>query len=150
MPMFEFLAHRTFVLRERDLQPITLWLRERGRRVTWEAALARRHLFATRTRVWLRDFDLLVTPTMPSLPPPVGAWSALDPETALMTAARLGVFTAAFNAGGQPAISVPTWGEGGALPIGVQLVGRHHDDARLLSVARTLLEALGDAPSRSG
>ena len=45
--------------------------------------------------------------------------------------------TAPFSYTGHPAIAVPC-GDDGGLPFSVQLVGRHHDDARVLRVARAL------------
>jgi len=41
---------------------------------------------------------------------------------------------------GMPAISLPLLQSEEGLPIGVQLVGARHDDARLLRTARWLLE----------
>jgi len=146
LPMFEFLASNATVLCERKLQPATRWLRERGRKVSLEMAMQRRELFADRAREWLGTFDLCVTPTVACSAPKVGAWRDLDGAATMQAAARLGVFTAAFNASGQPAVSVPVHVAGHALPIGVQLVGHGGDDARLLAVARTLGEALGPLP----
>jgi amidase len=47
---------------------------------------------------------------------------------------------------GHPAISLPL-AEAGGLPVGVMLVGRRFDDARLLAIAATCERALGWAPS---
>ena len=41
----------------------------------------------------------------------------------------------AFNATGQPACSVPAGFDGAGLPLAVQLAGRPHDEATLLSLA---------------
>jgi amidase len=41
----------------------------------------------------------------------------------------------AFNATGQPACSVPAGFDGDGLPLAVQLAGRPHDEATLLSLA---------------
>jgi amidase len=46
---------------------------------------------------------------------------------------------------GHPAISLPL-AEAGGLPVGVMLVGRRFDDARLLAIAATCERALGWAP----
>ena len=50
---------------------------------------------------------------------------------------------------GHPAISIPL-AEAGGLPVGVMLIGRHFDDARLLALAATCERALGFAPRRGG
>jgi amidase len=47
---------------------------------------------------------------------------------------------------GHPALSLPLAAADG-LPVGVMLVGRHFDDARLLSIAATCERALGWAPA---
>ena len=46
---------------------------------------------------------------------------------------------------GHPALSLPL-AEADGLPVGVMLVGRHFDDARLLSTAAVCEQALGWAP----
>lgn len=47
---------------------------------------------------------------------------------------------------GMPALSLPLFRDRSGLPLGVQLVGRHGDDARLLRSARWLLAQLPGAP----
>ncbi len=82
-------------------------------------------------------FDLLVTPTLGKPPILLGE---LSMQTLSMDEfkARLDAFcpfTGAFNATGQPAISLPLhWSEAG-LPVGVQFVGRFGDDATLLQLS---------------
>jgi amidase len=87
-------------------------------------------------------FDLLVTPTMACLPPPVGAWrdgAAENPLMALLNCYPLAVFTSLFNVTGLPAISVPIHHDHSTgLPVGVQIVATPWGEDRLLQVARTL------------
>ena len=73
-------------------------------------------------------FDLLLTPTVPNLAPPIGS---VD-ETAAT------VFTGAFNLTGQPAISLPTHVSREGLPIGVQLVAAPWREDHLFRVASQL------------
>ena len=56
-------------------------------------------------------------------------------------------FTFPFNITGQPAISLPLGRSADGLPIGVQLVGRLFDEARLIGLAAQIERA---APWRSG
>jgi Asp-tRNA(Asn)/Glu-tRNA(Gln) amidotransferase A subunit family amidase len=43
-----------------------------------------------------------------------------------------------------PAITLPLMTGPNGLPIGVQLIGRHGDDARLLRTARWLVQSLNE------
>ena len=54
-------------------------------------------------------FDLLLTPTLGEPPPPLGTFddSGPEPMAAIERAILTATFTAAFNATGQPAISLP-------------------------------------------
>jgi amidase len=64
-----------------------------------------------------------------------------DPAAPIHRAIPYAVFTAGFNATGQPAISLPLhWTEAG-LPIGVQLVGDIGREDLLIRVAAQLEEA---------
>jgi amidase len=91
---------------------------------------------------FLTSFDLLVTPTMACLPPPVGFWRAGtddDPLMAFVNSYPMGVFTSLFNVTGQPAISVPVHHDDvTGLPVGVQIVAAPWREDLLLQVSRTL------------
>lgn len=143
LPMFHYLAAGMFVPVEAALQPTTRWLREGGRGVRLEDAMARRELFRARVDRWFEGVDLWVTPTVAMPPPLVGAWSDEGAEARMHRAAPLGAFTAVFNASGNPATTIPVWPDGSRLPMGVQLVAPRGEDARALAVARALLDALG-------
>jgi len=86
--------------------------------------------------------DLLVTPTMACLPPPIGFWRTgadEDPLTPLLMSYPLVVFTSLFNVTGQPAISVPVHHDDATgLPVGVQIVAAPWQEDLLLRVAHTL------------
>ena len=92
---------------------------------------------------WSQGFDLLVTPTLPDPPPPLGEFDP-TPDNPLEGFARGGhfvIFTMPYNVTGQPAVSVPlSWSKSG-LPIGVQLVGAYGREDLLLRVAAQLEEA---------
>lgn len=79
----------------------------------------------------LAGVDALVLPTMPDFPPTVE--EAADAGAAI----RITTFVRPFNLSGHPALSIPLEAPN-RLPVGLQLVGRRGEDARLCAVARTL------------
>jgi aspartyl-tRNA(Asn)/glutamyl-tRNA(Gln) amidotransferase subunit A len=85
------------------------------------------------------EVDVLLLPTTPITAPLMGErtvrWrSGEEPVDGALV--RL---TAPFNLSGLPALSVP-FGAAAGLPIGVQVVGRWNDEARVLAVGRLLEE----------
>ncbi|WP_027056443.1 amidase [Mesorhizobium erdmanii] len=94
----------------------------------------------------IQPFDILLTPTMPTvaLPhgtgtcttnPTVSAKEHMDANEALY--AYLGIF----NVTGHPSVSLPLAQSHSGLPIGLQIVGRFGDEATLVRIARDLEEA---------
>ncbi len=91
-------------------------------------------------RMLLNDFteafkncDLIATPTAPTSAFRIGDKSG-DP-----LAMYLGdIYTVTINLAGVPAISVPCGNSSTGLPIGLQLIGRHFDEATLLNAAYSL------------
>jgi aspartyl-tRNA(Asn)/glutamyl-tRNA(Gln) amidotransferase subunit A len=86
-----------------------------------------------------REVDILLLATTPITAPVIGErvvrWRAVaEPVDGALV--RL---TSPFNLSGLPALSVPC-GEVGGLPVGVQLVGRWNDEARVLAVGRLIEE----------
>lgn len=74
-------------------------------------------------------FDALVTPTTP-----MTAWrmgEKLDDPLSMYLA---DICTIPVNMAGLPGLSIPC-GFAGGLPVGLQLIGKHFDDARLLQIA---------------
>lgn len=88
-------------------------------------------------------FDVLVTPTLPILPPLLGEFSPdLDVDTYYAgPIGRLEPSVAVFNATGQPALTVPAALHDG-LPVGVQFIGPVDGDEHLLRLAAQLKPAL--------
>jgi aspartyl-tRNA(Asn)/glutamyl-tRNA(Gln) amidotransferase subunit A len=87
-----------------------------------------------RMNLFHRKYDLLLTPTVavPALPV---SQDLNDPATEKHWIDWT-PFSYPFNMTRQPAISVPCGLTTAGLPIGLQLVGRLHDDARVLRAAR--------------
>ncbi len=90
----------------------------------------------------LRDFDAIVLPTSPVLPPVRGQ---LEVEVAggrtISTREAVLGQTLPFSLVGLPALSIPCGFEQG-LPVGLQLVGAFDADARLLALGRWIEELL--------
>ncbi len=101
---------------EADVEPGTWAQAEAGRAVSgvayWEATQAM-HAWSRQVAPWWEHHDLLVTPTMASIPPRLG-----EDEVFRMVA-----FTSPFNITGQPAVSLPVHRTNEGLPVGGQLVG---------------------------
>jgi amidase len=102
---------------------------------------------------WGRDFDVLVTPTMPILPPRAGEILHLLAERPADTPAAvidMVTFTSIFNMNGLPAISVPTGhADGPNLPVGVQLVTGPWRDDLVLRLAAQVEQLLPWADRRA-
>jgi amidase len=102
------------------------------------------HAYTRRLAAWWESgFDLLLTPTLPAPPPPLGTFRP-EPHDALGTGFRataFAAFTLPFNASGQPAISLPMHWTDDGLPVGIQLVAPYHGEDVLLRVAAQLEEA---------
>jgi aspartyl-tRNA(Asn)/glutamyl-tRNA(Gln) amidotransferase subunit A len=82
----------------------------------------------------LDGLDLLVTPTLPCVAPPLGAGGVGD----LDVRETLIMFTLPFNTVGRPALALPCGAAEDGLPASVQLVGREGDDALVLAAGECL------------
>lgn len=81
--------------------------------------------------------DLLATPVIPGTAPRADSLNGLR---TLLLAGRRAPFTGAWNATGQPAVSVPVGFSAEGLPLAVQLIGPPGSESLLLSVAAQLEE----------
>ncbi len=75
------------------------------------------------------DVDLLLSPTSPTVAFGIGAKTS-DPITMYLN----DIYTIGANLAGLPALSMPC-GFAGGLPVGVQLIGPHFGEAKLLNAA---------------
>lgn len=100
----------------------------------------------------LAGHEAIVLPTLPIVAPPIGlAEVVIDPSIGVSMPTRLAMLkhTQLFNLTGHPAISLPLPVRADGLPVGLQLVGRRHETARLLALAAACEAVLRDsAPGR--
>jgi amidase len=92
---------------------------------------------------WEEGFDVLVTPTLATPPPPLGwlADDSVDPLEGIERIMSMIAYTPAFNITGQPAISLPLYWTADGLPVGVQFVARLGREDVLLRLAGELERA---------
>lgn len=89
---------------------------------------------AVQNKMWrlMQNYDLLITPTLAVPPFEVGIQGPTTIEGRQVEPFEWLHFTYPLNFTGQPAASVPAgWTEEG-LPVGMQIIGRHLDDASVL------------------
>jgi len=131
-------------LREDETEPYIAMMAGAGQSATARHELQRVAAMQVWSRTFCRfwsDYDVLVCPTTPFPPQPVNDWqpNQADPMEPWSRWGPVLDYTDPFNRSGQPALSVPAAVLGG-LPYGVQLVGRHDQDAMLLQLAAALEE----------
>ena len=88
----------------------------------------------------LSGFDLLLTPTLSSVAPPVGIGDAALREEMIR-------FTYSFNALGWPALALPCGAAEDGLPASAQLVGRPGEDGLVLAAGRLLASLVRGTPT---
>jgi amidase len=100
-----------------------------------ELALARTRLEG-RVRSYFGEYDLLITPSAQSLPFPI-EWRYPTSVAGVPTPNYLDWMRSAciISASDVPAMSVPAGFSSGGLPVGMQVVGPHGSDARLVQFA---------------
>ncbi len=150
-----------------DFEPSTWALGMLGRAMSAAAYASARRMLQLESREVARffeRFDVLLTPTLGTPPPLIGALQPTPAQRrALQAVGRtnagallnaLGVikplakqtfefipYTPLFNVTGQPAMSVPLHWNAEGLPIGMQFVGRFGDEATLFRLAGQLEQA---------
>ena len=102
-----------------------------------EYALARRTQAEGRRRfeMFFTRYDFLILPATPIPAPPIVGTGAIE------AARQLTRFTSPFNLAGLPALSVPCAFTADGLPLGLQIVAKHWDEASLLKAAYTFEQA---------
>ena len=125
---------------------------DRGSGADYVRALNGVHALGRLVARFFLDFDLILTPTMPVPPMPLGLLSPSrdDAEAQWRDVIRTIAFTSVFNASGNPAASVPLHWNGDGLPIGVQFVAPYGDEAALFRIGSALEQVAPWAHRRPG
>ncbi|MEV6427673.1 amidase [Nocardia sp. NPDC051463] len=110
-------------------QPVLRWAERRGEQV----AATINQIFDT--------YDLLLTPTMPHLPAPIGRLDGAGVLRALQRSIPITSYTAIWNVCGNPAASIPAGWTASGLPLSAQIIARPHDELGILRVAAQLEQA---------
>jgi amidase len=142
---FERVIGRPLV--EGDLDSDNWAALQMGRGVTgaqYAEALAGMHRYGRRVGAWFERFDLLLTPTLPEPPPPIGELvpDPGKPLAGFLRSAQLTTYLIPFNVTGQPAMSLPLHWSPDGLPIGVQVVAGMGCEDTLIRVGVQLEEAM--------
>jgi amidase len=133
---------------EGELEPFTRALAASGHRVSAPELLASIELLQDAGRAtdrFFQRYDVLLTPTLAELPPPLGYFDPPpppgDPLEVLARDARFTPFTWVANATGQPAASLPLHWTHDGLPVGVMATARFGGEGTLFALAAQLERA---------
>lgn len=133
------------------LEPRTQGMARLGRMIP-KRVLARairdEEAHAARINALFERFDVLMTPALATLAPPIGRWAGKGALATFNGVARFVPYNGIWNHLGNPAATVPVgWSDGG-LPISVQIVARRNDEATLIALAAQIEAEVGWADRR--
>jgi amidase len=130
---------------EGELEPITVAYDEMGKKVTaadYLTAVQYFQFLARQIAEFMKQYDILLTPTLGSPPLPLGSFAPTPEDPLAIGAATAFVpFTPLCNTTGQPAMSVPLCWNAEGLPVGTHFIGRFGDEATLYRLASQLEQA---------
>jgi len=128
-----------------DVEPGNLFLGQVGSAVTgveYAAAIEQMQTWSRGVAAWWDHHDILVTPTSPEPPVPLGVLAPTNSDPSVgVRMATLVTFAIPFDVTGQPAISLPLHWTPEGLPIGVQLVAAYGREDVLLRLSAQLEQA---------
>ncbi len=118
--------------------------------------LAEHYVKAKRMVEWYRrqmvpvfeKVDIVVTPTCPIVAPAIGIMTVTTEGREEVVGNALTRMTGFFNMTGHPAMSLPLGLHSSGLPMGVQLIGRHFEEATLFQIGNALEKHLEWKPLR--
>jgi amidase len=133
------------VIEPDELEPMNSLMLQRGRAMTardYVRAVHDSQRYGRQVARWTERFDVIVTPTAPSPPPPLGVNGPIpDPTHPDYDPGGPASFTVPFDITGEPAISLPLHHSAAGLPIGVQFVAPYGREDVLLRLAASLESA---------
>jgi len=96
-------------------------------------------------KMWrfMQNYDLLLTPTLATPPFPINIESPETIDGRRVTPSEWLAFVFPINLTGQPAASVPAGFTDDGLPVGLQIIGRHLDDALVLRASAAFEKVCG-------
>jgi len=96
-------------------------------------------------KMWrfMQNYDLLLTPTLATPPFPINIESPETIDGRSVTPSEWLAFVFPINLTGQPAASVPAGFTDDGLPVGLQIIGRHLDDALVLRASAAFEKVCG-------
>ncbi len=136
-------------LADGDVEPLAASARAYAQSLSgadYLAAVEEVHAYGREVAAFFETFDVLLTPTMAEPPARIGRFAHARADYLDYRMGPDGVFayspyTAAFNATGQPAASIPLYWSDAGLPIGVHLATRFGADLELMSLCADLERA---------
>ena len=134
------------------MKDTVIWNIERGLPLTGlevARATAKRSALYQRAREFLESYEYLVLPAAQVLPFPVDVpWVREINGKTMETYIDWMGLCYAITVTGLPAVSVPCGFSRGGLPVGLQIVGRHHQDFAVLALAHAFELATGHGQRR--
>lgn len=130
-------------VRDDEIEPTTALYRARAadmRAMDLQNAIAVQQRAAITLAHFMRDYDLILTPTQGTPPPKHDVLTLSQPDLGQYARdiGAFGPYTALANHTGQPSMSVPLATSKSGLPIGVMFTARYGAEATLLSLAAQL------------
>ncbi len=123
------------------LEPWTLGLAQEfaAKRDKFAEGIAYLKAFEPLYHSWFDDFDVILTPTVATLPPAIGVQDPTGPyDQVRKSVLDFAAFTAPMNVAGAASMNVPVQWTDNGLPVGSMFSGKRGDDGLLLQLAYEL------------